>query len=93
MRASVAENNPAKPNPPAEFLDIRGMEAPANVLLVLKRVSELPNGAVLEIRSDCNPWQLYDLLQQRGYILQMEREKDGSYLGRIRQRDLGELKH
>lgn len=59
------------------------MAAPANVLAVLSRTSSLPAGASLEIRSDCNPYQLYDLLQQRGFSLTMEPGKDGAYCGRI----------
>lgn len=77
----------------AEVLDIRGVESPSNVLSVLKRASALPNGGALQIRADCNPWQLYDLLQQRGFFLAMEKQKDGSYLGRITQRDLARLSH
>ena len=70
-----------------ELLDVRGMPPPGNILLILKRVSELPPGAVLEICADSNPMQLYDLLQQRGYILQMEPQKDGSFSGKLRPRD------
>lgn len=69
------------------------MASPENVLSILKRATELPKDAILEIRSDTNPWQLYDLLQQRGYFLLMERQKDGSFTGRIRQRDLSGLTH
>jgi uncharacterized protein (DUF2249 family) len=76
-----------------DVLDVRGIQPPSNVLAVLKRVGELPNGCALQIRADSNPWQLYDLLQQRGYFLEMRRESDGSYTGTIRQRNLGELKH
>ena len=50
-------------------------------------------GAALQIRSDCNPWQLYDLLQQRSFTLLMEREKNGSYLGKLEPRDIDALKH
>lgn len=69
------------------------MPAPSNVLSILKRASELPNGAALEIRSDTNPWQLYDLLQQRGYDLLMERQKDGSFMGMVRPRQTGTGNH
>jgi TusA-related sulfurtransferase len=73
----------------AEVLDVRGVASPENVLSILKRASELPPGAALEIRADSNPWQLYDLLQQRGYFLEMERQKDGSFSGKLRQRETG----
>jgi TusA-related sulfurtransferase len=73
-------------NAPVEVLDVRGMPAPSNVLKILARASALPNGASLEIRSDTNPWQLYDLLQQRGYTLLMDRLNDGTYSGLVRPR-------
>ncbi len=77
----------------AELLDVRGVQAPENVLSILKRATELAPGAALEIRTDTNPWQLYDLLQQRGYFLQMDRQKDGSFSGKLQQRDIAVLKH
>jgi len=77
----------------AQVLDLRGVPAPDNVLSVLKRVSELPNGALLEIHADSNPCQLYDLLQQRGFFLEMQRQTDGSFLGKVRPRNIDELKH
>jgi TusA-related sulfurtransferase len=83
----------AKTGQKTELLDVRGVAAPENVLSILKRASELPPGAVLEIRMESNPWQLYDLLQQRGYFLQMERQKDGSFFGEVRQREIDILKH
>jgi len=77
----------------AELLDVRGVPSPENVLSILKRASELPPGAVLEIRIESNPWQLYDLLQQRGYFLEMTRQNDGSYAGKLQQREISVLKH
>ena len=82
MQATPAETLTAPATKP-ECLDIRGIASPDNVLTVLKRASELPRGGVLELRSDCNPWQLYDLLQQRGCFLLMEREADGTYHGKV----------
>ena len=87
------QDSPKTDQKTAEVLDVRGVQSPENVLSILKRVSELPVGAVLEIRLESNPWQLYDLLQQRGYSLEMERQKDGSFFGTLRQRDLSNLKH
>jgi TusA-related sulfurtransferase len=87
MEASVSAHA-AQQKPPTDTLDVRGVQAPGNVLAVLKRASELPNGAILEIRSDSNPWQLYDLLQQRGFSLEMQRENDGSCIGRVSRRDI-----
>jgi uncharacterized protein (DUF2249 family) len=79
----MQESGGTNENAAAQVVDIRGMQSPDNVLLVLKRASELPKGAALELRADCNPFQLYDLLQQRGFVLKMERLKDGSYLGKL----------
>lgn len=89
----MQQSGGANDSMPAQSLDIRGMSAPDNVLLVLKRASELPKGAIMELRTDCNPFQLYDLLQQRGFTLKMERQKDGSYCGKVLPRNIAELKH
>jgi hypothetical protein len=86
MQATDATQEPA-PTAEPEILDIRGMASPANVLAVLNRASTLPKGVSFEIRSDCNPYQLYDLLQQRGFALMMARQADGTYLGKIAPRD------
>ena len=74
-------------------LDVRGMQAPENIIAILKRVGELSKNSVLEIRAESNPFQLYDLLQQRGFFLEMHRQKDGSYEGTIRSRDIEEPEH
>ena len=68
-------------------LDVKELKAPDNILAVLKKVSELQNGGTLEVAIDSNPFQLYDLLQQRGYILEMQPQKDGTFLGRVTPRD------
>jgi uncharacterized protein (DUF2249 family) len=61
-------------------------------LAVLNRAAALTGGSTLELISDCNPWQLYDLLQQRGYTLTMVKTADGGYTGMIRPRD-GQIGH
>jgi TusA-related sulfurtransferase len=71
----------------ATVLDVKGLKAPDNILAVLKKASELPNGSTLEFLIDSNPFQLYDLLQQRGFLLEMEAQSDGTFLGRVRPRD------
>ena len=68
-------------------LDVKGMNAPDNILAVLKKVGELQNGSALEFVIESNPFQLYDLLQQRGYILEMQPQKDGTFLGKVTPRD------
>lgn len=77
----------AQPKPAGEKLDTRGMAPPEPILAILRKVSELPNGAELEVRLDSQPMQLYDLLQQRGFFLLVEQQSDGSWAGRIQPRD------
>lgn len=73
-------------------LDTRGMEPPSPILAILKRVSDLSSGIGIEVRLDNCPMQLYDLLQQRGYLLEVEREKDGSIHGMVRPKDSASTK-
>jgi len=68
-------------------LDLKGLKEPDNILAVLKKVSELQNGSTLEFVIGSNPFQLYDLLQQRGYILEMQPQKDGAFVGKVRPRE------
>lgn len=68
-------------------LDLKGLKEPDNILAVLKKVGELQNGSALEFVIGSNPFQLYDLLQQRGYILEMQPQKDGTFLGKVTPRD------
>ena len=77
----------------SEVLDVRGVQAPDNVLTVLKKAGELSNGSTLEFVIDSNPFQLYDLLQQRGFFLEMQTQKDGTFLGRVKPRDRKALAH
>ena len=74
-------------------LDLRGVQAPDNVLAILHKVTGLPKGASLEVCLDSNPFQLYDLLQQRGYFVDLVRQEDGSYRGVVKQRDVDALSH
>ena len=69
------------------------MQAPDNILAVLKRVSGLAKGATVEVCLDSNPFQLYDLLQQRGYFIDLVLQPDGSYRGHLKQRDIEALIH
>lgn len=76
MRASIV--------PAFDELDLRGVEPPGHVLALLKKVSQIPPGESLHARLDNHPAQLYDLLQQRGFLLQMEPAADGGYAATIR---------
>ena len=77
----------------ATILDVRGLAEPDNILAILKKASELPSGSTLEFVIESNPFQLYDLLQQRGYVLEMQPQKDGTFLGRVKLRDKDHLGH
>ena len=83
-RSANAVNDGAK----TMELDVRGLEPPQPILAILKKVSDLPANMMLEVRIDSNPWQLYDLLQQRGFFYQAERALDGGYKGVVRARDV-----
>lgn len=77
----------ATQQPAAETLDLRGMEPPKPILAILKKVGELGPGARLDVRLDNQPMQLYDLLQQRGFLLTCQKQPDGSCFGRIEPRN------
>jgi TusA-related sulfurtransferase len=85
---NTAQNN--------SVLDVRGLQPPDNILKILKHVTELPKGSTgspLEVCLDSNPFQLYDLLQQRGYFLELKPQPDGCYRGQVKQRDIDALSH
>jgi TusA-related sulfurtransferase len=87
------ENRPSpRSNEAPELLDLRGVQAPDNVLAVLKRVTQLRAGVQLEIHLDSNPFQLYDLLQQRGFLLTV-RKQNGWYSGLVAPRDIKPANH
>lgn len=74
-------------------VDVRGLQAPENIMTILHKVVGLPKGSTLEVCLDSNPFQLYDLLQQRGYFLHLTPQPDGSYRGVVKQRDIDALSH
>lgn len=76
----------AKETTAVEKLDTRGWEAPEPILAILKKAGELPANAILEVRMDNQPMQLYDLLQQRGFFLIAEKQAEGCFVGKIRAR-------
>jgi hypothetical protein len=61
-----------------EKLDLRGVEAPQPLLTVLSKVSSAPRDSGLEVMLDQQPFQLYDLLQQRGWRADFAKQEDGS---------------
>ena len=77
----------------SSVLDVRGVQPPDNILKILKQVTELPPGGSLEVCLDSNPFQLYDLLQQRGYFLELTQQTDGCFRGLVKQREIEKLAH
>jgi TusA-related sulfurtransferase len=67
-------------------LDVSGSEGPEAVLHVMSEASKLGEGEVLEVTLSCIPFQLYDLLQQRGYLICYANEKNGKVCGVVRRR-------
>ena len=61
-----------------ENLDLRGMESPKPLLKVLSKVESLPADTALEAILDQCPFQLYDLLQQRGWKADYTKREDGA---------------
>ncbi|MGV3774488.1 MAG: DUF2249 domain-containing protein [Verrucomicrobiales bacterium] len=62
-----------------ENLDLRGVEEPKPLLTVLHKISNLPKGTTLEAILDNYPYQLYDLLQQRGWSADFTKRPDGAF--------------
>lgn len=77
----------------SSIIDVRGIQPPDNILTILRKVTELPPGAKVEICIDSNPFQLYDLLQQRGYFLDLVPQPDGTFRGAASQRNIDALVH
>ena len=92
-RARMQQSPGSQVQPSVTVLDLKGLKEPDNILAVLKKVSELQNGPTLEFVIGSNPFQLYDLLQQRGYILEMQPQKDGTFLGKVTPRGKNGLEH
>jgi hypothetical protein len=88
----MQESSGAKASSNAIF-DVRGVKAPDDILAILKKASDLPTGSSLEFQIDSNPFQLYDLLQQRGFFLEMVQQTDGTFLGLVKARDTSGLDH
>ena len=89
----MAEGSGTQPGSNGTVLDVRGLQAPDNILTVLRKAAELTQGTTLEFVIDSNPVQLYDLLQQRGYFLEMIPQEKGIYRGRVKERDIKALAH
>ena len=65
-------------------LDVRGLEPPQPLVVILEALEGLPEGAELHARTDRRPMHLYPLLEQRGFTGESEEQHDGSFITIIR---------
>lgn len=82
-----------QPGESSKVLDVRGLKAPDNILAVLEKATEMQAKSEVEFVIDSSPLQLYDLLQQRGYMLDLKPMSDGTFVGRAWPRDIKALSH
>ena len=61
-------------------LDVRGLEPPQPLIMILETLAALPPGARLHARTDRRPMLLYAQLEQRGCTAETEEQSDGSFL-------------
>jgi uncharacterized protein (DUF2249 family) len=60
-------------------LDVRGLEPPRPVIVILERLVDLGPGAQLLVHDDHEPTILYDKLALRGYDARAEKRGPGDY--------------
>jgi uncharacterized protein (DUF2249 family) len=68
----------------AMTIDVRGLEPPQPLVIILEAVAELREGIELRARTDRRPMHLYALLEQRGFTGETEKLPDGSFITTIR---------
>jgi uncharacterized protein (DUF2249 family) len=71
---------------PAEIVevDVRGLEPPQPLVMILEAISAFPPGATLRARTDRRPMHLYAQLEARGFAGESTEQADGSYITQIR---------
>lgn len=74
--ATTAERVPLKP--PVE-LDVRGLEPPQPMVIVLEKLTELGDGAQLLVRHHREPVLLYEKLRLRGYDARATKKAEGDW--------------
>ena len=65
-------------------VDARGLEPPQPLVKILEALTELPEGAELNARTDRRPVHLYAQLEQRGFTGETTEQPDGSFLTHVR---------
>ncbi len=69
---------------PAVTLDVRGLEPPEPMVLVLERAESLARGETLEVTHDRRPQFLYPVLEERGFAHETDEPEAGVVRIRIR---------
>jgi len=91
-RGATAAAAPAAPAPAAAravTLDVRGLEPPMPMMLVLERLDTLGAGEELDVIHDRRPVFLYPQLDDRGFAHETDEPEPGTVRIRIRRRAAG----
>ncbi len=83
--ASRVETRAEAPAPAGALtLDVRNLEPPQPMVLVLERLDSLPRGETLEVLHDRRPLFLYPQLEARGFVHETDEPARGLVRIRIR---------
>ncbi|MFZ5524586.1 MAG: DUF2249 domain-containing protein [Pseudomonadota bacterium] len=69
---------------PTHKLDVRGLPPPEPFELIISTLQRLPAGECLHVHIHREPYPLYEVLRDGGYVWQTTELKDGSFSIRIR---------
>lgn len=67
-------------------LDVRGLEPPQPMVMILEALRVLPPLTQLRAHTDRRPVHLYPLLEERGFRAQTEEQFDGTFITQIQPR-------
>jgi uncharacterized protein (DUF2249 family) len=65
-------------------VDVRGLEPPQPLVVILEALARLPESAELRALTDRRPMHLYDQLKARGFTGETKEQNDGSFVTTIR---------
>jgi len=82
---STCARNPGEGDDILE-VDARGLEPPEPLIKIMECLSTVSAGAELRAHTDRKPMHLFPLLAEKGFIGESEKQKDGSFITRIRRR-------
>jgi uncharacterized protein (DUF2249 family) len=88
-RTAAAETNSAQPvrnGTDILEVDARGLEPPEPLIKIMECLPTVQAGAELRAHTDRKPMHLFPLLAEKGFIGESEKQKDGSFITRIRRR-------